>query len=468
MLIAMSLTDHELLEKFTQERCEDAFSELLRRHVNLVYSAALRQVRSPDAAEEVAQMVFADFARGASRLRPQTVLSAWLYQVTRRTAVDYLRRESRRQQRERVAVEMRMLGQADADDAWEQVEPLLEEVMEGLKERDRAALILRFFEHKTLREVGEALGTSEDAAQKVVDRALDRLRSRLCGRGITVGVPGLAAAICAHAVQAAPVSVTATVCGSGAVTGALLHSSRACELEKAFAVTKLAKATFGLALAGFLGTVIYQAIRSHGPRADVQPAQAEPEPDPDYPVASATVYLPVQARLPAATPAPTAPTVSADFAAKVLDATHANDIALRVQTLKTAAVDHYAKFGDFPLDSQFEATLIEEGFLEQRTDLVASSIWAHISPAAGPDELVTGANLAYSLDGGGTNNVTGRVVVEAVVSGITAEGAGALDELIDGRQLSGPMGEANLIGRVKYDAIPPNATGEVHIYVTHR
>jgi DNA-directed RNA polymerase specialized sigma24 family protein len=75
----MNETDLELLLRYTRDRAEDAFTEIVRRYLNLVYSAALRQVRSPQLAEEVAQSAFTDLARHAARLEPDTILSAWLY-----------------------------------------------------------------------------------------------------------------------------------------------------------------------------------------------------------------------------------------------------------------------------------------------------------------------------------------------------------------------------------------------------
>jgi DNA-directed RNA polymerase specialized sigma24 family protein len=102
--------DLDLLGQFTRDHSQDAFTALVNRHVNLVYSAAFRQVRSPQLAEEVAQSVFTDLARNAVKLKPDTILTAWLYQVTRRTAIDVVRRESRRQLREQIAVEMNAMN----------------------------------------------------------------------------------------------------------------------------------------------------------------------------------------------------------------------------------------------------------------------------------------------------------------------------------------------------------------------
>src|ERR1043166_3413020 len=100
------MNDLELLHRYARQKSEEAFAALVNRHLNLVHSAALRQVRSPQLAEEISQSVFTDLARAADKLKPDTILTAWLYEVTRRTSVDVIRRESRRQARERIAFEM--------------------------------------------------------------------------------------------------------------------------------------------------------------------------------------------------------------------------------------------------------------------------------------------------------------------------------------------------------------------------
>jgi RNA polymerase sigma factor (sigma-70 family) len=199
----MTGNDLDLLREFTGNQSQDAFTALVHRHLNLVYCAALRQVRSPQLAEEVAQSVFTDLARVAHKLKPNTVLTAWLYEVTRRTAINVVRGEARRQLREQIATHMNAINAAPSD--WAQIEPLLDEAMHALDETDRAAVLLRYFENKSLREVGQTLGASEDAAQKRVSRALERLRAFFSKRGVTVGASGLAVILSAHAVQAAPV-----------------------------------------------------------------------------------------------------------------------------------------------------------------------------------------------------------------------------------------------------------------------
>src|SRR5881394_2370778 len=216
MLMRMTVNDLDLLQEFAREHSQDAFTALVRRHLDLVYCAALRQVRSPQLAEEVAQSVFTDLAQSAKRLKSDTVLTAWLYEVTRRTAINVVRGEARRQLREQIAFEMNTINATAAD--WNQIEPPLDEAMHALDETDRTAVLLRYFENKSLREVGATLGTSDDAAQKRVSRAVERLREFFAKRGVTVGASGLAIVISANAIQAAPIGLAATI-SSAALAG---------------------------------------------------------------------------------------------------------------------------------------------------------------------------------------------------------------------------------------------------------
>ncbi len=244
-------SDLELLRRFARKKSQDAFTALVQRHVNLVYSAALRQVRSPQLAEEVAQSVFADLARDAGKLNSETVLTAWLYAVTRRTAIDVIRKESRRQLREQIAVEMNNMN-ATAND-WTQIEPLLDDAMVALDETDRAAILLRYFENKNLREVGEQLQISDDAAQKRVSRAVERLREFFSKQKITVGAGGLAVLISANAVQSAPVGLASAITNASfAVVGTTLT------VMKIATATKLKLAFGAIVVAGAVTAFVFQ------------------------------------------------------------------------------------------------------------------------------------------------------------------------------------------------------------------
>ena len=255
----MPASDLDLLEQYARLNSEEAFATLVHRHLDLVYSAALRQVRSAQLAEEVAQSVFTDLSRNTQKLKPKTILSAWLYQVTRRTAIDVIRRESRRQFRERIALEMTDMNSTSS--AWTQIEPLLDEAMEALDETDRSAVLLRYFENKSLREVGQTLGTSEDAAQKRVGRAVERLREFFAKHGVSLGASGLVVVIAANAVQAAPVGLALTISTAAALSSAAIHNATTIEVTKAIAMTTLQKTLIIATIAVGVGTAIYEARR---------------------------------------------------------------------------------------------------------------------------------------------------------------------------------------------------------------
>jgi RNA polymerase sigma factor (sigma-70 family) len=269
-------SDLELLQNYADRNSEEAFAELVRRHLDLVYSAALRQVRSPQLAEEVAQSVFTDLARNAGKLKPDTVLTAWLYQVTRRTAVDVVRKESRRQLREQIASEMNAMNATAPD--WTRVEPFLDEAMHTLDETDRAAVLLRYFENKSLHEVGATLGTSDDAAQKRVSRAVERLREFLSKRGVTVGASGLVVVISANAVQAAPAGLAVTISTAAIFAGTAVSTSTVIATTKAIAMTTLQKTLVTATLAVVAGAGIYEARQASTLRSQVQTVQQQQAP----------------------------------------------------------------------------------------------------------------------------------------------------------------------------------------------
>jgi RNA polymerase sigma factor (sigma-70 family) len=271
----MHETDLELLRRYGREGAEDAFTEIVRRHLGLVYSAALRQVRSPQLAEEIAQSAFTDLARNSQRLAPDTVLAAWLYQVTRRTAIDVVRRETRRQAREQIATEM---NATPADAAWLHIEPLLDEAMDELDDTDRAAVLLRYFENKSLREVGQTLGVSDDAAQKRVSRAIERLREFFAKRGVAVGAGGLAAIISANAIQAAPVGLAATISAAAAVIGTTTAATATATAAKAIAMTALQKTIIVGTVAVLSGVGIYESRQASQLRDQVQLIQEQQAP----------------------------------------------------------------------------------------------------------------------------------------------------------------------------------------------
>lgn len=241
--------DMQLLAQYAAAQSEDAFATLVSRYVNLVYSAALRQVGNRHEAEEITQAVFLVLARKARSLRPGTVLSGWLYQTARLTAANALRREIRRQHREQEAYMQSTLNEPEPDH-WGQIAPLLEQAMSGLNDADRNAIVLRYFENKQLKDVGAALGTTGDAAKMRINRALEKLRTFFLKRGVTLSGAALGAAISAHSIEAAPIGLSAAViaaCQGSAMTASTLTLAKG--TLKLMAWTKLNLAVGAAAVA---------------------------------------------------------------------------------------------------------------------------------------------------------------------------------------------------------------------------
>jgi RNA polymerase sigma factor (sigma-70 family) len=207
-------SDARLLRDYAERGAEPAFTELVQRHTNLVYSAALRQVESPDIAAEIVQSVFLSLARGAKALSPKLAanasLAGWLCRSARNLSLNHRRDEFRRHTRERHAMEQIHAGTETGPD-WETLRRVLDNAMSELNETDYEAIVLRFFQNKDFRTVGSAIGVSDDTAQKRVGRALDKLRELLAQRGVRASAGALAVVISANAVHAAPAGLAFTV-----------------------------------------------------------------------------------------------------------------------------------------------------------------------------------------------------------------------------------------------------------------
>jgi RNA polymerase sigma factor (sigma-70 family) len=235
--------DQQDLQAFAQRGSNEAFAAIVGRHVDLVYSAALRQVfGNAHLAEDVTQTVFLQLARKARRLRGETVLGAWLLVATRYVARDALRSAGRRKRYETEAAMMRK-ELASADDAAaatqgeDEVARLaghLDDALAALPAGDRRLVVLRYLERRSAAEAAGVLGISVAAVRQRAHRAIERLRTYLAGRGVSVSTGALAGALAANAIGPAPAGLAATVvaaqgvqvvvCGGGglAMKGAVM------------------------------------------------------------------------------------------------------------------------------------------------------------------------------------------------------------------------------------------------------
>jgi RNA polymerase sigma factor (sigma-70 family) len=216
--------DNALLRQYVESSSDEAFAALVTRHINLVYSVALRHVGNSHNAEEITQAVFIILAKKAARLREVKALSSWLFQVTRLTANNFVRSESRRHCREQEAHMQSILNKAETE-LWPRIAPLLDTAVAGLREKDRQAIVLRFYEGRNLRQIGLVLGASEDAAEKRVSRALEKLRNFFTKRGVTSTTAIIAGAISTNSIQAAPVVLAKSVTAIAVTKGAAASGS---------------------------------------------------------------------------------------------------------------------------------------------------------------------------------------------------------------------------------------------------
>jgi RNA polymerase sigma factor (sigma-70 family) len=243
------MNDAESLERYAAKQGEASFTDLVKRNIDLVYSAAQRQVGG-DAhrAQDVAQSVFIDLARKIGSGDGPALLTGWLYTSTRFAAAKVMRTEQRRQAREQEATTMNELLREDAPEpCWDEIRPVLDEAMHELSEPDRNAVLLRYFEGRQLAEVGIKLGLGEDAARKRVGRALEKLREVLARRGVTSSTAALAALFASQAVTAAPAGLAASIAGA-AVASSAAGAGTTLTLLKIITMTKAQIAIVGAVL----------------------------------------------------------------------------------------------------------------------------------------------------------------------------------------------------------------------------
>ena len=265
--------DQQLLRSYAEQKSDSAFAALVERYVDLVHSAALRMSGDPHSAKDITQCVFVALSQNARQLTDRPTLAGWLHNTARNLTVKEIRSHIRRRTREQEAAAMNELLNSDSTANWEEIAPHLDAALGELSEPERDALLLRYFKNEDLRTVGATFGITDDAAQKRVSRAVERLREFFAKRGIPVGASGIAVAVSANAVQAAPVGLALAI--STALTGTTLAATTTVTAAKTVAMTALQKTVVTTTIAVLVGVGVYEAHQASQLRQQTRALQIQ-------------------------------------------------------------------------------------------------------------------------------------------------------------------------------------------------
>ncbi len=268
------LSDTELLEQFARNKSEAAFTELVERHIGLVYSTAFRKTGNPQQSEDITQAVFIILARKANSLGPKTVLPGWLHHTARFTAANLRRAELCRIRREQEAFMQSTMDETAPDALWRGLSPLLDDAVAALGASERDAIVLRFFQNRSLAEVGATLGASEDATRMRVNRALEKMRKFFARRGVTISSAAIAGTISANSAHAAPAGLAAIV-STNVFSGTTLTTAAVVAATKAIAMTTLQKAIVTAALVATVGAGVFEAHQNSESQKQIQNLQQQ-------------------------------------------------------------------------------------------------------------------------------------------------------------------------------------------------
>lgn len=252
------LSDNQLIERYRRNQDEKAFALLVERHLDLVYGTALRRVRSSHLAEEICQAVFLELAKVAGTFSNTSFICTWLHRVARNKSVDLVRRECNRKKHESIAAENH--DSSSDTQQWADIEPMLDEAIETLNEQDRTAVILRYFESKSFKEIGHVLGASEEAARKRVHRSIQRLWQYFKKNGFGIHTSDFESLLTTRATILAPVGLIVSVCS---VVQSFAAPTALTIAAQVFTMTSLKKAVFAGVLMLSVGTCIHLNHRSN-------------------------------------------------------------------------------------------------------------------------------------------------------------------------------------------------------------
>lgn len=268
--------DAELLRRYADEGAEAAFAELVRRNLDLVFATALRHLGDAHRAQDIAQLVFIDLARKAATLRTHPALVSWLYTSTRFAALKLRRTEQRRHAREQEAHTMHDMLSPERPPDWEQLRPILDEVLQALGERDREIVLLRYFRGLPFSELARALQLNEGAARMRVDRALDKLSGLLAQRGIRSTAGALGVALGGATASATPAGLATSITGAALAAG--VSATGAVAVGAFLAMSRITAVFVGALVVGGLATAVVEVRANRALRSELAAVgRANPE-----------------------------------------------------------------------------------------------------------------------------------------------------------------------------------------------
>jgi RNA polymerase sigma factor (sigma-70 family) len=206
--------DAELLRRFAETHDDALFRVVVERQVGFVYAVNLRRLRDAHLAADATQAVFIALARKAGQVARGASVRGWLHRSSCYESRNLMRARIHREERERAAVLIGTVADAEAGAAAAApgaLDGVLDEALAELGARDREAILARFFAGKSFAEMGAAMGRTESAARMRVERALERLRAGLGRRGLESSAAVLAGVLPGYAAATLPAGLAASV-----------------------------------------------------------------------------------------------------------------------------------------------------------------------------------------------------------------------------------------------------------------